>query len=543
MLLVAACAQPPSEIAGNTEILGFKGYACADNGVARFDRLRFDSTGKVVCRGEDCDVLPTAGRRIDAGGMTLWPGLIDAHAHLQVLGKARQQLDLTNTPDLATTLDRLAQWADSRPDDEWILGRGWNQMQWPSKTFPAAADLDKVVADRPVVLERVDGHAVWVNTAALEKAGINRQTRSPNGGEILRDENAEATGILIDNAETLVTRYIPKITIEGAADGYRIAIREANANGLTGVHEAGASFEQLQALKSVADGGDLTLRVYAMLSDSDDNLDRQGAPEIGLYDDRISIRSVKIYADGALGSRGAALLSAYQDRPETAGLLFLEEDALFARIQKANGLGYQAAIHAIGDRANRIALNAIARAQKGEKSPLRNRIEHAQVLSVQDIPRFSQLGVIASMQPVHATSDMWMAEERLDPDRLAGAYAWQRLRKTGAKLAFGSDFPVEPVNPFFGLHAAVTRQDRQGEPPGGWRAAEAMSLETALCGFTRDAAFAAGEETRVGSLLPGQWADFILLKQDPFAIDKSDLWQVQVQETWLAGQRVYDRNH
>lgn len=535
LALLSACAHT----GGQTRVTNISGYACGNAGLERFNELQFDAGGKVLCKGKACASMQRAARTIDGRGSTLWPGLIDAHAHLLGLGQARQQLDLTGAASPAVVKKKLASWALAHPDDDWIVGRGWNQMQWPDKKFPDAGDIDAVVADRPVVLERVDGHAIWVNSAALKVAGVDARTVAPAGGEILRDASGLPTGILVDNAESLVKALMPKPGISDNMRAYLIAVREANANGLTGVHEAGASYEQLQALQNLAENGQLSLRVNVMLSDSDDNLDRQGPPQSGLFEDRLDVRSVKIYADGALGSRGAALLAPYSDRAETSGLLFLDQAALTARIKNANDRGYQAAVHAIGDRANHVTLNAFADVQGDAPSVLRNRIEHAQILAPADIQRFAELGVIASMQPVHATSDMWMAEERLNSERLAGAYAWQTLRDAGAQLAFGSDFPVEPVNPFFGLHAAVTRRDRHGEPPGGWRPNERLSLEIALCGFTRDAAFAARQEDIVGSLRPGQWADFILLEQDPFAIPVDDLWRVKVAETWLAGQRVY----
>ncbi len=532
---VAGC----TESGGQTAVNNVAGYACASGAIERFDQLQFDATGRVLCRGEKCREFPDPARLIDGKGRTLWPGLIDAHAHLLLLGQSRQQLQLTGLTSLEAVQDKLRVWAKSHPGDAWIVGRGWNQMLWPVKEFPQAADLDVIVKDRPVVLERVDGHALWVNSTALERAGIDAASVAPPGGEIVVDASGTPTGILVDNAEALVTHLIPSPSRNEIVEAYRIAIREANSKGLTGVHEAGMDFEELQALRELGQQGGLSLRIAAMLSDVDANLASQKMPEHGLYEDRLSIDAVKIYADGALGSRGAALLEPYEDRPETSGLLFLSESQLAARIQKANERGFQAAIHAIGDRANRVALDALAEAQGGEPSPLRNRIEHAQVLAPDDIGRFAQLGVIASMQPVHATSDMWMAEERLDPRRLEGAYAWQSLQNSGARLAFGSDFPVEPVNPFFGLHAAVTRADRSGNPLGGWRKDEAISLAAAFCAFTRDAAYAAGDESRVGSLNPGQWADFILLEQNPFEMSVGDLWQVKVAETWLAGEPVF----
>lgn len=534
-LLLGGCARPGNQ----TQITNIRGYACDTAGLVAFDQLQIDPAGRVLCRGSDCQDMPPPGRVIDASGKTLWAGLIDAHAHLLNLGMSRQQLELTGTRSLQDVQSALHEWVEQHPGTGLIVGRGWNQMQWPEKTFPHAADLDEIVKDRPVILERIDGHAFWANSAALATAGVTAMTVAPVGGEIITDEDGSPTGILVDNAMGLVTDLIPEPGQADYARAYLLAMQEANSLGLTGVHEAGTDYAQLLALRQLAESGQLSLRIAVMLSDTDDNLERQGQPASALYDDKLDIRSVKIYADGALGSRGAALLAPYSDRPQTSGLLFLDEAALAGRVRNANARGYQAAVHAIGDRANHVALNAIAAAQENQVSSQRNRIEHAQVLALPDIRRFSELGVIASMQPVHATSDMWMAEARLDEARLNGAYAWRSLLDSGARLAFGSDFPVEEVNPFYGLHAAVARSDRDGKPDGGWRIEEAVSLEEAFCGFTRDAAFAAHQETRVGSLRPGQWADFILLEQDPFEIPAADLWKVRVRETWLAGKRVF----
>lgn len=534
-LLQAGCAGE----ARGTRLENVNGYACDADGVRRFDVLHIDAAGRVVCSDADCPPGARARHVIDGRGRTLWPGLIDAHAHLLNLGTSRQRLELNGTGSLDEILERLAQWAANNPGDGWIIGRGWNQMHWPVKEFPGAADLDRVVANRPVMLERIDGHAVWVNSKALEIAGIDSGSEAPPGGEIIRDAAGRPTGILVDNAESLVRVHLPAPDEEEIARAYLLAMREANRLGLTGVHEAGSSAREVQVLRRLADADQLTLRLYVMLSDTDENLAALERPLTGLANGRLSVRSVKIYADGALGSRGAALLAPYSDREETTGLLFLDEAAITARIRKANARGFQAAVHAIGDRANRVTLNAFDSLQNGRPSPLRNRIEHAQVVAPDDIPRFAQLGVIASMQPVHASSDMWMAEQRLDPGRLEGAYAWRSLIDSGARLAFGSDFPVEEVNPFFGIHAAVNRADHEGQPQGGWRPEQRVSLATALCAFTRDAAYAAHEEDQVGSLDAGQWADFILLEQDPFGVKPGDLWQVKVLETWLGGKRVY----
>jgi hypothetical protein len=312
------------------------------------------------------------------------------------------------------------------------------------------------------------------------------------------------------------------------------------AAGITGVHDTGISIDEAEVYMSMADDNALDLRIYAMLSDAGENLDAMGKPLVGYGNDRLDIQSVKIYIDGALGSRGAAMLEPYSDDVENRGLAFMGADDLHAAVNKANSMGFQVGIHAIGDHGNRMALDAFARAQNEQPSKLRNRIEHAQIIALEDIPRFAELGIIASMQPTHATSDMNMAEDRIGPERLMGGYAWRRLLDSGAIIASGSDFPVELPNPFYGLYAAVTRQDRNGLPAGGWYAGEALSREEALRSFTLDAAYAAHQENRVGSLEPGKWADFILIDRNYFTIPADEIDDIQVLETWVAGKRVFD---
>jgi hypothetical protein len=312
--------------------------------------------------------------------------------------------------------------------------------------------------------------------------------------------------------------------------------------GLTGVHDTGISIAEAEVYMSMADDGALKMRIYAMLSGAGPNLDAMGEPLIAYGNDHLDIRAVKIYADGALGSRGAAMLQPYSDDVENFGLPFVTADELFASVDKANRMGFQVGVHAIGDRGNRLVLDAFELAQKNKPSSLRNRVEHAQIIALDDIPRFAELGVIASMQPTHATSDMNMAEDRIGPERIKGAYAWRKLLDSGAIIASGSDFPVELPNPFHGLYAAVTRQDRNNLPAGGWYAGEALSRAEALRSFTLDAAFAAHQEDRLGSLEPGKWADFIILDRDYFAIPADQIDDIQVLETWVGGERVYRRN-
>jgi predicted amidohydrolase YtcJ len=440
---------------------------------------------------------------------------------------------------VAAAVERIAESAAARRTG-WLLGRGWNQVLWPVQEFPTAADIDAVVADRPVWLRRIDGHAGWANTRALTIAGIDENTADPVGGKIVRDENGKATGVLIDNAMALIEKHVPNPTRSEMRDAYASAIDSLLALGITGVHDAGISKTEAEVYLSMADDGDLKMRIYAMLSDTGANLDAFDEPIRAYGNDHLDIASVKLYSDGALGSRGAAMIDPYDDDPENRGLPFYTQEELDGFVRKANDKGFQVGIHAIGDLGNRMALDAFERAQGGKPSPLRNRVEHAQIIALDDISRFSELGVVASMQPVHATSDMNMAEDRVGPQRIKGGYAWRRLLDSGAVLAAGSDFPVELPNPFHGLYAAVARQDRQGLPEDGWYADQAMTRAEALHSFTLAAAFAAHQENRLGSLEPGKWADFIVVDRDYFAVPVGEVDDIRVLQTWVGGQLVYD---
>ena len=516
----------------------------ADGKLERFSGLVIGDDGKIVQVIPEGAMMKLSGvdTVVDGGGRTLLPGLIDAHGHVMGLGESAMQLDLVGTASLADLQARLRDYAAARPADPWIVGRGWNQELWTDKRFPTAADLDAVVPDRPVILERVDGHAVVVNNAALKAAGVTAGTKAAAGGEIERDATGKPTGLLIDAATSSVAAKVPPTPAQ--LDGALAKAQEALlAVGITGVADMGTGVEAWQTYRRAGEAGRLQVRIMSYASDVEPmRALAPNGPTDWLYGDRLRMGGIKIYADGALGSRGAWLKRPYADKPETSGLRFLTDEELRAKLDEAAKIGIQPAIHAIGDAANAQAIAAYEWLGQRYPGDRRWRIEHVQVVDPADIPRIGKAGIIASMQPVHQTSDRTMAEARLGPDRLAGAYAWQSMLRSGAKLAFGSDFPVESPNPFSGLAAAISRQDMQGQPPGGWIPAERLTFEQALTAFTRDAAYAGYAEGKIGSLEPGKWADFILVDRDPTKIDAQSLARTEVLETWVAGKKVWERS-
>ncbi len=482
---------------------------------------------------------------IDAQGKTMLPGLIDGHAHFMGLGFNLLKVDVRGLGSATETAKKVAKYSKDNPQLDWIIGRGWNQVLWPNNSFPTAKDLDEFVADKPVVLTRVDGHAVWLNSKAMKIAGINKQSVSPDGGEIVKDENGQPTGVLIDNAEELIWKKVP----EESAERWELAFDKVNQHllslGITSVHDAGIGYQGYQFFKDKLANNEFKVRVYGMLSGSDEKLPEMlKSGYVNDDKDLLSIRSVKIYGDGALGSRGAALLKPYDDDKGNSGLLVTKPERLRVLFDSIFAHDFQINIHAIGDRANKIALDEFdyAFSQRAKAKTLRNRIEHAQVVHLDDIPRFKQLNVLPSMQPTHATSDKNMAEARIGKERLKGAYAWQTFLRQGSKVVSGSDFPVELANPFYGLHAAVTRQDRDNQPEQGWLSHESLSLSQALKSFTLDAAYGAHQEQVLGSLQKEKWADFILVDRDIFEIDGAELWKTQVLETWIAGEQLFKAN-
>ncbi len=537
--IFTACIQPENI----TIIHNANGYTLQNDELVQFSTLVIQD-GKVVEIGDESIAENFDGKQIDIQGKTLLPGLIDAHGHVMGLGYQELQVNLMGIPTLDETLEAVRVYAESNPDLEWIQGRGWNQTLWPENEFPTAEDLDRVVPDRPVWLSRVDGHAGWGNSMAMRLGGISKDTPDPQGGVIIRDNNGDATGIFIDAAEGYIQAVVPEPTVLERSLALEKALKQMARMGITSVHDAGVNVETWEMYKNFADNGKMTTRIYSMISGAGDIFDElaKDGPINSYADDLLSLRSVKLYSDGALGSRGAAMIEEYSDDPGNYGLLFVSQDEMNAMASKVVGQGFQANIHAIGDAGNRQVLDAIAFAQNEHQAfDLRNRIEHAQIVSLEDIPRFAELDIIASMQPTHATSDKNMAEDRVGPVRIKGGYAWQKFLNQGTIVAAGSDFPVEHSNPFFGLYSAVTRMDHEGEPEGGWYPEESLSRTEALRAFTTDAAYAAHQEDVLGSLEPGKWADFIIIEQDFFNVGVAEIWQIEVLETWVAGKAVYQK--
>lgn len=496
--------------------------------------------------GRIVDVGPAAGLRakhggaqiIDASGATILPGLTDAHGHLYGLGLSLDTVNLVGAESIDEVVRRVRERASRAGANEWVLGRGWDQNRWTGKQFPTAAPLDAAISDHPVWLKRVDGHAGWANTAAMRAAGVTAATKDPDGGRILRDANGNPTGVFVDEAQDFVERAIPAPSFALRKSRVKAAAQRIAENGLTEMHDAGADADTIRAVRELIDEKQFPIRVYTMVADNAEQLrDWFGRGKLIDYGGRLTVRSVKLYADGALGSRGALLLAPYADDPTNSGLAVSTEEHLADVAQRARVAGFQVNTHAIGDRGVRNVIDAYEQARVTPSD--RFRIEHFQVVAPADFARVASDGIIASMQPTHATSDMYWAEDRVGPERIKGAYAWRTVLNSGARLALGSDFPVEAVNPFFGIYAAVTRQDQKGWPPGGWYPDQKLTLAEAIRGFTADAAFAAFEEASRGTIEPGKLADFTIVEGDFFNAPQAELWRTKVRMTVVGGAVVY----
>jgi predicted amidohydrolase YtcJ len=487
--------------------------------------------------------LGDAGTRLIELGPdeVLLPGLIDAHGHLLNLGLMRYTLDLSAAASYVELVARVGEYAETLPSGAWVLGRGWDQNRWEDKTFPTHELLSEAVPDRPVWLARADGHAGLANRKAMEMAGLADQVPpDPPGGRIVRDpETGSPTGVFVDTATRIIGRIISPLRGGEVARRVLDAATACASLGLTSVHEAGASPTLLEVLEYLAEDDLLPLRVYAMV-DGRSGLPQEGLapPRIGLHDGHLTVRALKLTLDGALNSRNAALLAPYADDPENKGpLLLLSREEFKAACEHALERGYQVAVHAVGDRANRAALEVYGEVLASVENPkkLRWRVEYAQVVATEDIPHFARLGLLVSMQPIHATSNMPRVVERLGEARLAGAYAWRKFLDAGCTLVAGSDFPVAPPSPFFGLYAAITRQDGEGNPPEGWRPEERLTREEAFRAFTRTAAYAAFEEDLKGALREGMVADLIAVDRDVMEVPPLALREARVLLTMTGG--------
>lgn len=538
MLIFTSCSEPP----GRVVLKNCTVYTMDENNPT----VEF-----VVCEGQKIiyagDAREGASYEaknvqiIDLAGAVVLPGLMDAHAHLLGYGKYIDELQLRGAESPEDIRIMVLKKMDSTPPGEWVMGRGWDQNKWDRKKFPTWRDLAGTEAN-PLYLRRVDGHAVWINRKAMEICGLTADTPDPEGGEIIRDHTGFPTGILLDNAVEMVKERIPEATLRQKRKWLLTAMKECNRVGITSVGDAWVDKEGVELFKSVVSEGEATLRVYALLEGKIGFMDEfnLSSPILNYGNGMLTIRSVKLFADGALGSRGALLFEPYSDRPETRGIMVESEENIFTITVEALKNGFQVCTHAIGDRANHITLSGYERAlEKVPTEDHRLRVEHCQVLAPDDIPRFAESGVIASMQPTHATSDMPWAENRVGSERMRGAYAWRSLLDVGAKLAFGSDFPVEEPNPFLGIYAAVTRQDLEGYPPGGWFPHQRLTVMEAVRGFTIDAAYAQFQENELGLIRPGMLADFTVIDRDIFMIPALEIPQTEVLMTIVGGKVVY----
>jgi predicted amidohydrolase YtcJ len=543
--------------AGTACVLLASGAAQADSLIDNVNGMTLDSEGKVIrftamLVDDDGRVKQLLDRRdkrprdvdfqFDGKGQTLIPGFFDAHGHVMGMGFGALTLDLSGTKTLAEALARIAQYAADNPSRQWIIGNGWNQELWGLDRFPTAAELDAAVPDRPVFLSRVDGHAAWVNGAAMTAAGVSASSKAPSGGTIAKI-GGKPSGIFVDAAMDLFNDAIPapKPAERDLALGKAQDI--LLANGVTSIADMGTTMQDWQSFRRAGDKGQLKIRIISYAGGIDDMIAIAGpSPSPWLYDDHLKLAGVKLYIDGALGSRGALLKQPYADKPGESGLAMLTSAQLKNKMSRAAMDGFQTAVHAIGDKANDEILSAIEELEITYKGDRRWRVEHAQIIDPVDISRFAATGTIASMQPVHQTSDRLMAEARLGPARLNGAYAWKSLLDSGAVLAFGTDVPVESSNPFPGLAAAMTREDAAGQPFGGWMPEERLSREQAWQAYTVGAAYAAFAEDRLGSLEPGKRADFLIIDQDILLATPAQIREMQVMQTWIGGKPAYVRN-
>lgn len=544
LLFLAALILSAAPAAADILVDNVNGYTLREDGrLVRFQAMWIGDDGKVRQLFEAGDRRPArTSFRVDGRGRTMIPGLIDAHGHVMGLGMGALLIDLSDTNSLEEAQARIRAYAAANPSPRWIVGRGWNQERWRLGRFPTAADLDAAVADRPVWLERVDGHAGWANSLAMREAGVTAASQAPTGGRIERT-GRNPNGIFVDAAMSLVERTVPPPLPLQRDRALERAQEILLSMGITSTADMGTSAADWAVMRRAGDAGQLRVRIISYASGIDNLLAVAGTrPTPWLYDGRLRMVGVKLYLDGALGSRGAWLKAEYRDAAGQRGLPLVSDTELKNMMSRAAMDNFQVAVHAIGDQANATLLGAIEELAATYTGDRRWRIEHAQIVDPADLPRFGRNSIIASMQPVHQTSDRQMAEARMGPERLAGAYAWRAMLENRVPLAFGSDFPVESPNPFHGLAAAVSREDAQGQPPGGWFPQQRLGMEQAFAAFTRGAAFASFAESQLGTLEPGRYADFIFIDRDIFAnLDQRAVRETRVLETYVAGRKVWSR--
>lgn len=499
--------------------------------------------GKVAFAGPLVQARRAApgARDIDLKGAAAFPGFVDAHAHLSGIGFREMTLNLEGTESIEDLVARLKAWNTANPGTGAVSGRGWIETHWPEKRFPSRQDLDRAIPDRPVVLGRADGHAIVANTAMLALADVTRDTAAPAGGQVLKDAAGEPTGMLIDNAMALVRGKVPPPTAAAKAEAVKRGVDLYASRGWTGLHNMGASGEEASYQQALAAKGQLPIRIDNYMSPQDADLVLASGPAqdpTGL----VRVRGVKLYMDGALGSRGAALLAPYADA-EGTGLILTPRETIDTFLKRGRASGAQIAVHAIGDRGNRLVLDAFQQAFADDPAALRKarwRVEHAQVLSPEDLPRFSELGVIASMQASHAIGDLYFAPARLGPERLKGAYAWESLVKSGAVVAGGSDAPVERGDPLVEFYAAAYRHDLKGFAGPDWGLDEALTRQQALALLTRGPAYAAGHERELGLLKVGAPADISVFSVDLMTAPFPEIAKARAVMTVVGGRIVYD---
>lgn len=504
------------------------------------------SQGKILSIGTS-EEIASAYREADVVDLerkTVMPGIIESHGHLLSLGQSFLELNVEGIETPQQVVLKVKEKVGETPAGEWIVGWGWDEGAW-AKNYPTNEELSAISPENPVYLRGLHGFACWANAKALNIAGINKDTQNPENGEILKDPiSGRPSGILTNEAQDLLTRHIPPMTVGHMEKALRLAIKECVKYGLTTIHEARTTTKMLEALRSLKDKGELQSRIYVMLDWTEEDLIEtyyQSGPVID-PENLLTIRCIKIFVDGALGSRGAAMLEPYSDAPGEKGEIVTSEDDVCRLTSRALKSGLQVAIHAIGDHANRVTLSAFQRAL--EENPgvkdHRLRLEHAQVVALEDIPKFAPLGVVLSMQPPHATSDMPWAETRVGPERIKGAYAWRSFLDSGVHMTLNSDFPGETLDPFFGMYAAMTRQTAEGEPKSGWYPEQCLLRDEVLRAYTIEAAYSGFEENLKGRISPGMLADFIVLSSDVLNIPVQEFLNVKVEQTYLGGELIYE---